>query len=339
MNVLGPRSSRPGSVEGLSTARAFACPPEWGTTPRQYLASPAQAPWLPCLAQGVALAALLVAFAAGAWALVPVAVAFGLLGAALRRGSGQERDAGEVVVLWDERGVSPETLATLRDVEAHLASGAAPPPLDLWWSTVSAAVAEQSLGPGEPYAADLVAAAGSVDAAALWHRARERHERVATAWTDLVCDPLSALTHCSLFDITNPTTAAFIEAYGEAGDFISVHGTDAPVQRAVVDEYAELARAVESAWEAARTRAGRSGYDWLPEDQRDDAERAARLLALASSESAPLAERASAAERASTLLRRIHAVVLPDATMQALEAVRRPELEGPELEGPDPAAT
>ncbi|MCD6639883.1 MAG: hypothetical protein LT071_08220 [Nocardioides sp.] len=147
------------------------------------------------------------------------------------------------------RGVTPETLATLREVEAHLVTGAAPPPLDLWWSTVSAAVAEQSWGLGEPYLADPVVepTAGQVDATALWRRARERHERVATAWTDLVCDPLSALTRCSLFDITNPTTAAFIEAYGEAGDFISVHGTDAPVHRAVVDEYAELARAVESA--------------------------------------------------------------------------------------------
>lgn len=309
-----PRSgeARNRTPEGLRRARAFACPPPWGLTPAAFLVDPPQQP------SGF----------------------LSVLGLAPGRGGPNYAD---LAVLWNEKDVSAQTLSELQGIEARLGSGADHDLLLEWWEVVCRAIDEREGGSrwserpayrslGQP------AAPGpghGVDLGGLWRLARERHERVATAWTDLVCDPLAALTHCALFDVANPSTAAFISAYGRAGDFLSVHGTEQPRERALVDEYADLARSAETTWRTAVTRAERTGFEWLPEDQRADAERASRLLALASSESAPLAERASAAERASVLLRRIHAVVLPDTAMQALDALRRPELEGPAPEGPD----
>jgi hypothetical protein len=161
---------------------------------------------------------------------------------------------------------------------------------------------------------------------AMWELARSRHERVIEAWTAMVTDPLAALSHSSLFDTTNTWTAAFIGIYGQASDFIAVHGTEPPHDRTLIDSYAALTREVESAWQSALIRAERSDLDWLPPAERADADRARRLLTLASDEAASLAERANAAQKAADLLRKVHSFVLPATTLTAIEAGTRPPL-------------
>jgi hypothetical protein len=282
-------------------------------------------------AGGLVLSGTLLAFLDGPVWLVPamiasvIAVSIVVLRARHKIAT-DVRNFSDVVVLWTESGPPEALLAELRAAEEQLDDR--PETLERWWDVVIRAAAEQSGAPRvlpSPVSTSPRPTGDDTDHET-WALARKRHERVAESWTDLVCDPLAALTHCALFDVTHHYTAAFIEALGRADDFISIHGPAFPRDRADVDTYAALARTLENTWQAARTQAERSGLDWLPASQRADAERARRLLTLASDDGASLAERANAAERAATLLRRIHAVVLPDTTMHALESLSRPEL-------------
>lgn len=66
-------------------------------------------------------------------------------------------------------------------------------------------------------------AAAGLDAR--WRTALARYETVLTEWGAIVSDPLSALEHCALLDVTQPRTAAFVEALGRAQDRCAVLGS------------------------------------------------------------------------------------------------------------------
>jgi hypothetical protein len=332
----------------LRGAYAFACPPQWALTPEDYLqrttprpSSPVQAPphglrrLMPRGQVGVArpLAAIVGFHTVGSFLdgfpwLVVVAGATPLIGFFSPPPhpflSGQAPslvNLNDLQVLDDISGLDRTVVSDLEQARARLQERT-PEAFQAWWEAVSRARHEHSLRVGRTFAPPPPPS-GIGD---LWGLARARHERVIEAWTAMVTDPLAALSHSSLFDTANTWTAAFIGIYGRASDFIAVHGTEPPADRTLIDSYAALTREVESAWQSALIRAERSDLDWLPPAERADADRARRLLTLASDEAASLAERANAAQKAADLLRKVHSFVLPATTLTAIEAGTRPQL-------------
>jgi hypothetical protein len=177
--------------------------------------------------------------------------------------------------------------------------------------------------------------------AARWTAALARYDTVMTEWGAIASDPLSALEHSALLDVTQPRTAAFVEALGRAQDRRAVLGSDMPRDRADVVEFEDLARRVAVAWADARRHAAHVGYGWMPDNDRALAERADTLLRLAADTSASLHERVAAAEQATKVLRSIHAIVLPEPALEVIASQRRLALEAwqssrPPADGPDP---
>jgi hypothetical protein len=163
---------------------------------------------------------------------------------------------------------------------------------------------------------------------AQWDAAIAIHDRVVDAWTNIVTDPLAALDHSLLLDVTQPRTAAFIDAYGHAQDLRAVSGSVYPtgtaeaVQRAVTD-YLSAVRRADTAWEAASRHAAHVNLRWLPETEATNVRRASVFLAVAADETATLPERAAAASKAAALLAEITSFVLPAEAMRELETTRR----------------
>jgi hypothetical protein len=169
-------------------------------------------------------------------------------------------------------------------------------------------------------------------------RARARYDTVADEWGAICTDPLAALDNAALLDVTNSRTAAFIEAYGRAQDATAVIGVRT-ASTEHTSEYEDLVRGVEIAWSEARRHAERVGYEWLPAPERDLARKAAALLARAADETASCHERASAAEKAASILRRIETVLLPEPALQAIEQASRLALPGaPVADSPKPGS-
>jgi len=163
--------------------------------------------------------------------------------------------------------------------------------------------------------------------AARWTAALTRYDTVMTEWGAIASDPLSALELSALLDVTQPRTAAFIDALGRAQDRRAVLGSDPPRDRADVVEFEDLARRVADAWAHARRHAAHVGYGWMPDKDRALAERADTLLRLAADTSASLPERAAAAEQATKILRSIYAIVLPEPALEIIASQRRLALE------------
>ena len=156
--------------------------------------------------------------------------------------------------------------------------------------------------------------------------ARNRHQQIAEAWTDIIVDPLNALTHSALFDVTQPRTAAWVEAYGKLCDHADNRVDPVFVDAADRDIYIELVGVAGRAWDAAVSYAERVRQNWLPEPQAKKARQAERLLAVASDQGASIEERATAAEKAANLLKSIHAIDMPETVLHSLAAVARKEL-------------
>jgi hypothetical protein len=148
-----------------------------------------------------------------------------------------------------------------------------------------------------------------------------------TEWGAIASDPLSALEHSALLDVTQPRTAVFVQALGRAQDRRAVLGSDVPGDRDDVVEFEDLSRQVADAWYDARRHAAHVGYGWMSDKERALAERADTLLRLAADTSASLHERAAAAEQATKVLRSIHAVVLPEPALEVIASQRRLALE------------
>ena len=150
----------------------------------------------------------------------------------------------------------------------------------------------------------------------------QRHTAFADAWADMICDPLNALTHSALFDVTQARTAAWVEAYGELADTFGEPDTryeDDPQYRRMVGK-------AERAWEQARRYAEHMSYRWLPQDQAKRARQAETLLRTASDETATLHERSLAAAKAAELLQNVTAFILPAPASATIEHVIRQQI-------------
>jgi len=186
-------------------------------------------------------------------------------------------------------------------------------------------VVDRVTGEPGPRPQSVPPATGSL--AARWTAALARYDTVMTEWGAIASDPLSALEHSALLDVTQPRTAAFVEALGRAQDRRAVLGSDMPRDRADVVEFEDLARRVADVWADARRHAAHVGYGWMPDKDRALAERADTLLRLAADTSASLHERVAAAEQATKILRSVHAIVLPEPALEVIASQRRLALE------------
>lgn len=172
-----------------------------------------------------------------------------------------------------------------------------------------------------------------------WVESWRRWCAIDDAWTDLVCDPLTALTHAELLDVTLPRTAAFVTAYAEARDAMT--GRTAATVPADLSRLLRLVDTVDTAWTEAHAHAEHAGYAWLPEAERKKAATAEKALRLATDTNAPMGERANAAKQAARLLAEITTVRLPEKaraeldhlSRKALPASEETAVEGAILEG------
>lgn len=164
---------------------------------------------------------------------------------------------------------------------------------------------------------------GALSAHQRWNDAREKHERVIEAWTAIVTDPLAALDHTLLLDVTQPRTAAFIEAYGHAQDLAAIHGDDMPDGESEQRAYVTAVRKADEAWTEAVRHARHVHLNWLPAAEERRARQAKGLLATAADEDVPVHLRADAAAKAAELLSKVASFVLPQPTMLALNSSLR----------------
>ena len=162
-----------------------------------------------------------------------------------------------------------------------------------------------------------------------WEAALATHDAVVEAWTAIVTDPLAALDHSLLLDVTQPRTAAFIEAYGHAQDLRAVHGTVLPADNTQQVAYFAAVRKADEAWTEAVRYAKHVNLSWLPDKEAGLVRKATALLASAGDDAQPLHVRAEAAAKASHLLGKVTSFLLPPMAMHALEASRRLALPSP----------
>ena len=166
---------------------------------------------------------------------------------------------------------------------------------------------------------------GAVRAArtAKWEQAQGTHAEIANAYADLRLDPVAAIDHMALWDVTDPITAKFTETYGKASDLGGLGAATVPAADSVVSEYAEAVAAAKIAWDAAVAHAQRRGTECLPAPERANADRARKLLLRSRNAAASEAERALAADRAADLLEGLRKVIMPDEMRFELEATKR----------------
>lgn len=157
-----------------------------------------------------------------------------------------------------------------------------------------------------------------------WAQGWARWCAIDDAWADIVCDPLSALTHSELLDVTLPRTAAFVTAFAEAKDAMA--GRTVATTPVDLSGLLRLINTAETTWVEARDHAEHAGYNWLPETERAKAALAEKLLVLAADGTAPMPERANAAAKASRLLEQITTVRLPEKARTELTSLARKAL-------------
>lgn len=82
---------------------------------------------------------------------------------------------------------------------------------------------------------------------------RERHEAIREEWTRAVTDPLAPLTSAGSTDVSDPDTAAFLEAYAALEDLLAAHPDGLPPSLVAV--YGQDVRECRRLWDAARATA------------------------------------------------------------------------------------
>lgn len=159
---------------------------------------------------------------------------------------------------------------------------------------------------------------------ARWVKAVERHRRTSVAYAAFECDPHAALRLPALADVTQPTTAHFIDAFAEAGALL----TERFPPRPYAQQFVDAAERAGAAWEAARAAAGRIRDARFSFDDRAAIDHIRALLAIAD-RSAYEPERESAlrhARRRLAALEKHTGWRLPEPAALALTERARPAL-------------
>ncbi|HCB04125.1 MAG TPA: hypothetical protein PLZ93_14730 [Nocardioides sp.] len=317
---------------------SFVCPPAWDLTPTEYaeLVLATDGPWA---AHRVAVASALSAAAIGAYAVVadylewlPITLAVLCILGSLWATVAAFRVRREMAEVSDEATIDLSRAPADQLALVDAAVKCLPTRRQAARSVTAAAAREQGLTSLWQLARDIDHArredreAATSTLSARWAAAGVRYESVMAEWGTIASDPLAALEHAALLDVTRPRTTLFIEALGKAQDRRAILGEAVPLDAHDIVEFEELTQALSTAWNDARHQAAHLGYAWLPEPDLARAVRAERLLRLACDSGAAPAERATAAERAAKLLREIGTLVLPEPAQEILAATMRREL-------------
>lgn len=162
-----------------------------------------------------------------------------------------------------------------------------------------------------------------------WRDAWTRWCAIDDAWTDLMCDPLAALNHAELLDMTLPRTGAFVTSYADTRQAMT--GRTSATVPADLSHLLRLVNETEDAWVEARDHAEHAGYAWLPEAERAKAATAEKALTRALDTRLSMGERANAAEQASRLLAEVTTVQMPKQARGELAHIARKAIESPIL--------
>lgn len=155
----------------------------------------------------------------------------------------------------------------------------------------------------------------------IWKEAVERHDRIRETWLDFQQDIEKLLTFPVMTDVSEPKTAAFIDAMGKTTDL----ATDKrPKSAEAVERYAAATRTAETKWQAALHNAERVRLARFEPGERERIKKVQLLLRQAKSGAATPQERRSYYERARDLLGDL--VPLPEPARLALEQTVRGEL-------------
>ncbi|KQP63168.1 hypothetical protein [Nocardioides sp. Leaf285] len=166
-----------------------------------------------------------------------------------------------------------------------------------------------------------------------WRLARDRHTRVKEAYAQILTDPLNALTHSVLFDVSDERTARFVTAYSLADDLydVSAHRDRSESE---VAQYEGAVHRLGPLWLDALRYAEKVGAEWMSARDQALAEAATKMLRLARDPGATEAERLSGLRRAHANMASIRSFHLPPGAALALENQVRLALPGPDLSEP-----
>lgn len=164
-------------------------------------------------------------------------------------------------------------------------------------------------------------------AAQRWTEAREQFEAVEVAWEAIICDPLAALDHAALLDVTITRTGTFVEHLDDTKHLLRRLGDHVPDAQTDLVEFETAVRRTASAWAEAKRHAAHLDIESLPAHERPHADRARKALALMLDEDATDGERLNAAREVEKALARVKSVILPDRARGVIENVKRLAIE------------
>ena len=152
-------------------------------------------------------------------------------------------------------------------------------------------------------------------------------DQIADDYGALRCDPVAAIDHIALWDVTNDATRRFTLAYTKCTDqrrHLTTSGATPTITEATA--FADDVRAARHDFDAARGMAARQGITALPEPDQPAARRAQAAIARATDPAAPAPEAATAAAKATTLLQGITVLDWPAPAHQVLDTITRKAL-------------
>lgn len=159
-----------------------------------------------------------------------------------------------------------------------------------------------------------------------WNAALAKHDAMADEYATLRLDPIAAIDHMALWDVTDPFTEKFTLAYAKVADTRSLHLNTAPTQAEIVDAYAADVDAAHLAWVNARDHARDHGIEVLSPENQTKARRAKASLKIAANDAATEHERSVAAETAADLLASLRDIRFPAETSKAIVAAARKQI-------------
>lgn len=160
---------------------------------------------------------------------------------------------------------------------------------------------------------------------ARWGSKTESLNKINEDWGNLAADPLNALDHSTLLDVSNPKTAAFIDASSAANDYESImkNRTRTPEN---VAEFERLVRVADRTWRDAQRYSSQVGTSWMSDPEKKVAGKARNLLQLALDERAPMAERVSAAVNAQEQLKKLLSIAMPEKAQEKITEISAKQL-------------
>lgn len=161
-----------------------------------------------------------------------------------------------------------------------------------------------------------------------WVTAKANLDSINLAWGDLCADPLSALDHSALLDVSQKRTKDFMDSLSASTDFMSIASRHKRTDR-IVGQLESHVRETKINWDEAQRYSSQVGTDWMTPEEQKIAKTARGLLELAMDPGATMAERANAAGQAQKMLNKLVSIAVPPPSMLMLERLTALQLDAP----------